>query len=114
MQAKLIRSSDGTNPKWSNKAYNAALNAGREYNVPRLLPRPAGMIIDRPDAWQLVQMGMAVPHDDECRKKCGMTEEEIAAAIAAQDRFEEGLIEGEEEAGDEPEVETLIAEDLPE
>lgn len=117
MQAKLIRDSDGTNPKWSKKAYHEALEKGVEYNVPRLVPRPAGTIINHPDAYQLVQLGMAVPHDDECRRRCGMNEEQIAAAITAQDRFEEGIVSDVEDDSDddsEPEGETLVAEDPPE
>ena len=91
MKAVLVRDSDGTNPKWNAKAAHAAREAGRDYKIARLIPQPAGTVIDHPDAYKLVRMGMAVPHDEECRTKCGLSPVQVAEAIAAQDRMQDGL-----------------------
>lgn len=41
---------------------------------------PVGYIRDAPDAHKLVQAGVAVPADDECRLACKMTQAEIDLA----------------------------------
>lgn len=50
-----------------------------------------GDIHERHDAYLMVQAGMALPHDEECRKACGMSEEQIQKAIAAMNRAEKGI-----------------------
>jgi hypothetical protein len=46
--------------------------------------RPAGEIVDDPDAYRLVQYGVAVPEDAECAIAAGMTlDEQKAAQLAA-------------------------------
>jgi len=90
MQAELISDQRTLNPA-----------TGKE------LPMPAGTIITHPDAFRLVQMGIAKPHDNECLVACGeRTAEEtartehaarrLAACIAPEDfsRFDAGEIVG--------------------
>lgn len=79
MKAKLIRECEG-----SPDVY------GREDNgKPKRLP--AGTVIDHPDAFKLVQAGMAEPADDECEAAHGMTPRQIKAAQKYQDVVAQGL-----------------------
>lgn len=67
---------------------------------------PAGTVIDRPDAYKLVLMGVCSPADDECTEKCGMTPADVeakakryrrtAAGIAPDDfqAYADGLLTG--------------------
>ena len=41
---------------------------------------PAGTIMDNPDAYMLVQGGVAEPADDECETRAGLTAEEFERA----------------------------------
>lgn len=50
-----------------------------------------GDIHDHPQAYLLVRNGMGIPHDEECRKACGMSEEQIQRAIRAMNRAEKGI-----------------------
>lgn len=50
-----------------------------------------GTIIDHPDAWKLVRLGVAEPADVECRKKAGMTPAKTEAAIAFQRKAKQGI-----------------------
>lgn len=64
----------------------------------------AGTVIDQSehpetDCVRLVRNGEAIPLDDECRKACGMTVEQIDAAQAAQDRLQ-ALLRTEDNAND--------------
>jgi len=52
---------------------------------------PVGSIIDDPDCWRLVMMGVAVPYDDECRNKTAQTPEQVAAAQHAARRLSAGI-----------------------
>jgi hypothetical protein len=52
---------------------------------------PVGTIIDDPDCWRLVMMGVAVPYDDECRDKTAQTPEQVAAAQHAARRLSAGI-----------------------
>ena len=73
--------------------------------------KPAGHIHERHDAYKLVQHGNAEPADEECRKACGMTDEEmahaqkthrrIAAGIQPEDyqAFDDGLMTGYDHLG---------------
>ena len=51
-----------------------------------------GAVIEHPDAWKLVNMGVAEPADDECRAKCGMTAEQMQAAQHAARRLSAGIL----------------------
>ena len=52
---------------------------------------PIGTIIDDPDCWRLVMMGVAVPYDDECRDKTAQTPEQVAATQHAARRLSAGI-----------------------
>ena len=52
---------------------------------------PIGTIIDDPDCWRLVMMGVAVPYDSECRDKTAQTPEQVAATQHAARRLSAGI-----------------------
>jgi len=52
---------------------------------------PVGSIIDDPDCWRLVMMGVAVPYDDECRDQTAQTPEQVAATQHAARRLSAGI-----------------------
>lgn len=54
-------------------------------------PRPAGTIIDHPEAFRLVQQGCAEAADDECRDAAGMTLEEQVKARIHYDMVSQGI-----------------------
>lgn len=51
-----------------------------------------GSIIDDPKAFRLVQMGVAVPADEECKNAAGMSAVEIELAKRAAERLQKGII----------------------
>jgi len=53
--------------------------------------KPAGTTVEDRRAWRLVQMGVATPADDECRRKAGMSPERMEAAQAAYPKVEAGI-----------------------
>ena len=61
---------------------------------------PAETVIDHPDAWKLVRMGMAVPADEECGVAANMTEREMAVVQHAQGRVTAGIHPDDYEAYD--------------
>ena len=50
-----------------------------------------GATIEHPDAYRLVQMGIAEPADDECKEKANRTEEQLKAARYAYERQVRGI-----------------------
>lgn len=61
-----------------------------EAKTGRLLKK--GTVLDLPDAYKLVQNGIAIPADEECRKKCGMDKKDIEEAHKAADRIRRGIV----------------------
>lgn len=52
---------------------------------------PAETTIERHDIWRLVQMGVAVPADEECAKAAGMSDHQMKAAQYAHRRTAKGI-----------------------
>lgn len=50
-----------------------------------------GAILDTPDCWRLVQMGCALPADEECAAAANRTALQLAAAQAAYTRLAKGI-----------------------
>jgi len=50
-----------------------------------------GAIWEHPHAFALVEMGCAVPADEECQIACGMSPEDIRAAMKAQEKVSLGI-----------------------
>lgn len=61
---------------------------------------PVGTEIDHADAYLLVQMGVAVPADEECELAAKMTPEKMRAAQYAYERTSRGIHPGDFEAYD--------------
>lgn len=53
--------------------------------------KPAGTRINHPDAFRLVQLGVAEPADEACRAAHGMTPEQILAARAGYEKVDRGI-----------------------
>ena len=65
---------------------------------------PTGTEIDHADAWMLVRLGCAEPHDEECSRRAAMTPEKMEAARRAYDRKEAGIVPEDFEAFDRGEM----------
>ena len=52
---------------------------------------PIGTIKTEPDVYKLVQMGVAVASDEECKQAAGMTPHQLKAAQHAQQRATRGI-----------------------
>lgn len=112
MKAKLIRDMDGPNPKYRHDRAALAAQQGKRYAHHHSVEMPTGTIIDNPEAYKLVQNGVAIPADDECRIAAGMTVKQMQEAQQAYEDLESGkdiqdyldeLEEEEEEEDDEEE-----------
>ena len=51
----------------------------------------AGHVIDHPDAWMLIGLGVAIPADEECGRRAGLTEQQMAEAQYAAKRLAAGI-----------------------
>lgn len=92
MKCKLIRHDLETpNPKWSAEKAERAKSRGKPYNVPQNLPLAFGTVIDHPDAFRLVQQGVAIPEDEACRLAAGLTDEQLAFVQSRYDRLAKGI-----------------------
>ena len=91
MKAELISEQEMLNPKYRKKDASAAKQRGERYTETLFVKAPAGTVIKDPKAYMLVRMGIAIPADDECRERAGMTEEKMKAAIHAQRRTAAGI-----------------------
>lgn len=52
---------------------------------------PVGSIIDHPDAYRLVKMGVAKPADSECTLSAGMSTDQMATAQRQQEMVAKGI-----------------------
>jgi hypothetical protein len=75
MKARLIKPAKAMNPEFSDEDRKEAEEAGKEYDVPKVITRNPGHIQDHPDSWMNCIRGfmnsepIAVPEDEECREK---------------------------------------------
>jgi hypothetical protein len=68
--------------------YRSTLRNKRMVDVPFF---KRGAILEEKNCFMLVEMGCAIPADEECQKACGMTPEMIRAAMRAQDKVSLGI-----------------------
>ena len=66
--------------------------------------KPVGTVIEHPDAYKLVQLGVAVPEDEECIRRANMTELQMAQAQQGQRRVSLGIHPEDYEAFDAGEI----------
>ena len=81
MKAKLLKELDV-----SPRAKNAQIKTVDGRRV-----WPVDSIIDDPKAYRLVQMGVAEPADDECRKRAAMSPDEMKKAQSHQEMVAKGI-----------------------
>ncbi len=113
MKARLLREED-CRPSaeypgvWRCRACNASGSGPKLSRCPKCTSvvgqrtgtMPAGTVIDNPDAWKLVLMGVAVPEDEECKERAGLNAAELAVRQAAQERVRLGIAPGDYQAFD--------------
>jgi len=58
---------------------------------PTIRKAPAGTVIDHPDAFRLVQQGVAIPADEECQRAANRSAQQLAAAQYAYTRLAAGI-----------------------
>jgi len=61
---------------------------------PRFRVVPAGYTIEHPDAFRLVQQGVAKPADEECRLRAGLSPEDLVRRFERQKLLEAGKLTG--------------------
>lgn len=94
MQCKLVRELEvapGVMPPEFVTANAVARMRKRNMRMRPVLFWKVGTVFDLPDSFLLVRNGCALPLDDECRERCEMTDEEIAAAQQTYERTEKGI-----------------------
>jgi hypothetical protein len=91
MKCAYLREMEQENPEYSDEDRRAAKKARRPYNVPRFVKKPAGTVVDHPEAWRLVRMGVAEPVDDECREAANVSEERLKVLAAKYERLNKGM-----------------------
>ena len=92
MKAKYLRDMTGPNPAYNKDQAAANALAGKPYNVPHSIPKPAGSIVEHPKAYMLVRMGIAEPADQECEEMAGV--DLSAEAVAERARHYEAVEKG--------------------
>lgn len=65
---------------------------------------PKGMIVEHPDVFRLVRMGVAEAMDEECKLKADRTPEHCAAAGKAYEKVSRGIASEDYEAFDRGEM----------
>lgn len=91
MKAELVIECDVVNPDYDPVIHQAALDVGVPYEVSTTVLAPAGTVIDHPDAYQLCRLGVAIPLDEECTARAGMTPEQLKRAQAVQAMYAKGM-----------------------
>lgn len=88
MKAELIR-----NMPWEpdGKVVRILPPGVSEQDTPKFSPK--GTVIDDKRVFMLVQMGIAVPVDDECVKATNMSEDQMTAAQKAYPKLDAGIIQ---------------------
>lgn len=109
MKAKLLRDELITHPDLKShddiKTLEHEIHSGQigveEYNRRRRAAVKAGTVIDHPQAWQLVAMGIAEPVDQECVNRAALAmpgaislEMKIANAAEGMGRVESAQVTG--------------------
>lgn len=91
MKCAYLREMEQENPEYSNEARRAAKKAHLPYDVPKFIKKPAGTVVEHPDAWRLVRMGVARPADEECRLAANVSEERLQVLAAKYERLNKGM-----------------------
>ena len=94
MKAKIAQSNvKCMNPDFSKEEYRKKNTVEKRLYIkhtPPVIPLAEGEIWEHPEAFKLVELGIATPADDECRDACNMSDEQISTAIRAYSKLSRG------------------------
>lgn len=94
MKAKIVQDKvRQLNPEFNKKKFRGMNPVEKRLyakRTPPVIPLPKGEIWDHPEAFKLVELGIAVPEDNECREAAAMSDEQIAEATAAYRKLSRG------------------------
>lgn len=108
MKAKIAHNNiTRFNPEFDREKYRSLPGSlqRRLYlrKTPRTILHPLGDIVDHPEAYKLVELGMATPDDEECREAVGLSDEKIQHRIALYRKLSRGMATGKKLYDAEPE-----------
>lgn len=111
MKAKIAHSNiTRLNPEFNKDEFRRLDKLGRRFylrKTPRTVLHPLGDIVDHPEAYKLVELGMATPEDDECREAAGLSDENIRERIERYKKLSRGMGTGIKKHDAEPEESEL-------
>lgn len=111
MKAKIAQSNVRCmNPEFDKKKFRGMnLVEKRLYmkRTPQVIPLAEGEIWEHPEAFKLVELGIATPADDECRDAANMSDEQISTAIRAYSKLSRGAGTGMKKFDADPEEELV-------
>ncbi len=91
MKARLIREDLEIGNTVQNPDSVHLVEKVRNHEVILVACWKAGAIMDHPNAFRYVQMGVCEAVDDECIKRANMTPKKMAAAVFAYERTNRGI-----------------------
>lgn len=91
MKAKLLRPLVGRDPTSEEVRTNVTFPTTPEVDARGAWVWPAGTEIEHWQAFRLVQQGVAVAIDEECRHAANRTSEQLVAAQYAYERLSRGI-----------------------
>lgn len=107
MKAKIAHSNiSRLNPDFDKEKYRGLDKLQRRFylrKTPRTVLHPLGDIVDHPEAYKLVELGIATPEDDDCREAAGLSDEQIQVRLAAYKKLSRGMGTGIKKHDAEPE-----------
>lgn len=111
MKAKIAHSNiSRLNPDFDKEKYRGLDKLQRRFylrKTPRTVLHPLGDIVDHPEAYKLVELGIATPEDDECREAAGLSDEQIEVRLKAYSKLSRGMGTGIKKHDAEPEHDEL-------
>ena len=98
MKAKIAQSNvKCMNPDFSKEEYRKKNTVEKRLYIkrtPPVIPLAEGEIWEHPEAYKLVELGMATPADDECKDAANMSDEKIQEALSAYRKLSRGMSTG--------------------
>lgn len=102
MKCKFLRDMEVTHPDLKSHAdirelanqFHSGQISQEQYRERMRITVKAGAVIDHPKAYQLVQMGVAEPVDQECKNRANIPERKFPDIFEAYDRLDSAQITG--------------------
>lgn len=92
MKCKILRPLAGRSPEDPSVQQNVVFPQSPEVNRHGTWIWPAGTTIEHPESYRLVQQGVAIPVDDECKVAHLRSNKQLAAAQVAYERVSRGIL----------------------